>query len=100
MKKLPSLLAAVLIFAALVIYPSQALTAAANGISLCGGGAMLHGMSMMIEGITGYPTVLVERPLEAAALGMARIQEWLPAQIPSGVRNISAYYIESFLSGK
>lgn len=36
MKKLPSLLAAVLIFAALVIYPSQALTAAANGISLCG----------------------------------------------------------------
>ena len=36
MKKLPSLLAAVLIFAALVIYPSQALSAAANGISLCG----------------------------------------------------------------
>lgn len=82
------------------IPPSDQFEVLKNGISLCGGGAMLHGMSMMIEGITGYPTVLVERPLEAAALGMARIQEWLPPQIPSGVRNISAYYIESFLSGK
>lgn len=36
MKKLPSLLAAVLIFAALIIFPSQASDAAARGIALCG----------------------------------------------------------------
>ena len=51
----------------------------------------------MIEGITGVPTTLVERPVEATAIGLARIAEWLPEQIPSGLKNISGYFIESFL---
>lgn len=82
------------------IPPSDQFEVLKNGISLCGGGALLHGMSMMIEGITGYPTVTVDSPQEATAIGMARIQDWLPTQIPAGIRNISAYYIENFLPVK
>ena len=71
-----------------------------TGIILCGGGSALHGMDKMIEGVTGVPTTLAERPSEAVVRGLSHVLEWLPAQIPPHVRNVSGYYIEKFLSTK
>jgi rod shape-determining protein MreB len=44
-----------------------------RGIALCGGGALLRGMSTLVTHVTGMPAYVVEDPLSCVVLGAARV---------------------------
>ena len=44
-----------------------------NGITLTGGGAMLHGLDKLIERETGMPVHIAENPLDCVALGTGKV---------------------------
>lgn len=67
------------------------------GIMLCGGGANLSGIAKMIAGVTGVKATVMDDPEDAVATGLAKIEEWLPSQVPDSVRNLSRFYIENFI---
>ncbi len=48
-----------------------------RGIVLSGGGAMLHGLDMLVYRETGIPTLVAENPLDCVALGAGRMLEHL-----------------------
>jgi len=46
-----------------------------TGIMLCGGGAMLAGLDLLISRITGIRTVIAKAPIDSVVLGLGRIIE-------------------------
>jgi rod shape-determining protein MreB len=46
-----------------------------TGIMLSGGGAMLHGLDLLISRITGIRTVVAKAPIDSVVLGLGRIIE-------------------------
>ena len=48
-----------------------------TGIMLCGGGAMLSGLDLLISRITGIRTVIAKAPIDSVVIGIGRIIESL-----------------------
>ena len=65
-----------------------------TGILLTGGGATLHGMKQMIEGITGFKCIVPKSPENAVAEGLCAVLPELPRKI-SGL-NISNIAVKSY----
>ena len=65
-----------------------------TGILLTGGGAALHGMKQMIEGITGFKCIVPRSPEDAVAEGLCSVLPELPRKL-SGV-NISNIAVKSY----
>lgn len=64
------------------------------GILLTGGGAYLHGMKQMIEGITGFNCLVPKAPEDTVAYGLAALLPELPRKIPG--YNASTIAVKSF----
>ena len=66
-----------------------------HGILLCGGGALLGGLSKIIAGITGVDAYVFPNSSDAVALGMSEALKVLPKKITQSIKNISRFCLKS-----
>ncbi len=60
-----------------------------NGIVLTGGGAMIHGLNLMIEKVLGVPVKMPEDPIDSVAKGLSIINTKLSARGRGMRKNVS-----------
>ena len=67
-----------------------------NGIVLTGGGAMIHGLDLMIEKVLGISVRMPADPLDSVAKGLSLVNMKIPVKGRANKKNlsdsISTYY--------
>ena len=73
-----------------------------KGIVLTGGGAMIHGLEIMMSKVLGIPVTKPDDPIDSVARGLASINSLIPVRGKSGRKNvtnlIADYYLEKQLN--
>lgn len=69
-----------------------------NGVVLTGGGAMIHGLDIMMSKVLGVPVKTPDDPIDSVARGLAVTNSLIPARGKSGKKNvtnlIADYYVD------
>ena len=60
-----------------------------NGILLTGGGAMIHGLDLMMSKVLGVPVRKPANPIDCVASGLAEINSRIPVRGKSGRKNVT-----------
>lgn len=60
-----------------------------NGVVLTGGGAMLHGLDLMIEKVLGIPVRVPSDPIDSVAKGLSIINTKVPVKGRASKKNLS-----------
>lgn len=60
-----------------------------NGIVLTGGGAMIHGLDMMMSKVLGVPVSQPDNPIDSVAVGLAEINAMIPMKGKSANKNVT-----------
>jgi actin-like ATPase involved in cell morphogenesis len=66
-----------------------------NGIVLTGGGAMIHGLDLMMSKVLGVPVRKPDHPIDSVANGLSVINTKIPVRAKAGKNitgQIAGYY--------
>ena len=61
-----------------------------NGILLTGGGAMIHGMDLMMSKVLGVNVTIPEAPIDSVAKGLSLINTMIPVKGRATQKNVTA----------
>ena len=71
-----------------------------NGVVLTGGGAMLHGLDLMIEKVLGVPVRVPSDPIDSVAKGLSIINTKVPVKGRASKKNLSENIATYFKDNK
>ena len=81
--------------------PSDAVEAILeNGIVLTGGGAELYGLETLMSKVLGMSVTKPEFPIDCVAMGLSRINSFVPLNVKAGGKNITSKLADYYENAK